>query len=552
MDNDRQIPSKGATIAGNPLRYAPNAHQESDAVFCPLSLAARAAAAALDGAVVISTATIAWATAAFLFDCAPAQCLTQPIVLAAAALAVSAYLLAFWWLRMATPGMATMRAIIVDAQTGGDPTALQCLQRYLALLLSCATLGYGFVSVFKDPYRRAYHDRVSGTILVRQRENHVHFSKPPPWRFIALAALAGALVVPLIVVIGGGISADPGKNMSLLADEPEAMLSDEAFEARCMISEPQHTHSDQDLGREFAKARDTISESQGLRSALEVARASLDKLLKETPCEPQIYREYARYYTRLAQLDTDSVQTLEQAQRTIDRAIALSPSYAEAFVLKGFIEYLFGRNTQATHMLDVAQTIGTKDPWLHINRALIERAAGNLSGAAIQYRKVIDNPTPDRNAILAAMDGIAEYFVSAGDYDNANDVFAKRIEFEPDSALGHFKYARFLLCARDDTALSIDHAKKAEKLAKTATQFDPGTLLAANYARRWATYAQKGGLAAQRMAPKNLALAHTVGEGSPLEMIAAICPSGPAFNQVQAAAALPPPPPDSSTRTTNR
>jgi uncharacterized RDD family membrane protein YckC/tetratricopeptide (TPR) repeat protein len=506
-------------------------HHQTNATFTPLPPSARFGAALLDGVLLFSTATIVVAVTAFLLSCDPARCLANPIAIAGAFGAVSLYFVAFWTTRMATPGMSAMRAIILDARTGADPGVVQYLKRYLGLLLSCAALGLGFVSIFKSPLRQAFHDKFSGTLVVRQREIRNAAYRPLQWRFYALCAVVAAIVIPLFI-IAEGVTSRVKDTVTALANAPVAFLPDDVFETLCLHDEPAPSPELQEPGRELIKARKAISDAQGRRSLLEIARATLNAQLEETPCDPRIYREYARYFSRISQIDVDGAPALKQAMTAIDRAIALSPSYADAYVLKGFIEHMSGDNTRASEMLETAQRLGTTDPWLHINRALIARSSGNLSAAAIEYRKVIDHPTTDRNAILAAIDGIADYFVYSGDLEGAKDVFAKRIDFEPESALGHFKYARFLLCYLDDTERSLLHAQKASDFGLNTPHLSASDLLAANYARRWAKYVNKGGIAAQRMAPKNLALAESVGEGKPIDMIAALCPSGPAFDQV--------------------
>ena len=509
-------------------------HHQTNATFVPLPPSARLGAAFLDAVVVLSGATIVVAVTAFVLRCDPARCFANPIAIAAAFLAISLYLVVFWATRMATPGMSAMRAIILDARTGADPGLVQYLKRYLGLLVSCALLGLGFVSIFRDPLRRAFHDKVSGTIVVRQRESFTAALRPTQWRFYILCALVAAVVIPLFM-IAEGVTSRVKETVTSLANAPEAFLPDDVFESRCIHTDPVPLPELQDPGRDLIKARKAITEAQGRRSLLEIARAALNDQIQETPCDPRLYREYARYYSRISQIDVDGAPALRRAMTAIDRAIALAPSYADAYVLKGFIEHMSGNNARAAEMLDTAQRLGTSDPWLHINRALVARSSGNMTGAAIEYRKVIDNPPTDRNAILAAIDGIADYFVYTGDLEGAKDVFNKRIDFEPESALGHFKYGKFLWCLLDDPDRSLLHAQKASDIGMNTPHLSAADLLAATYARRWARYVNKGGIAAQRMAPKNLALAESVGKGTPLDMIAALCPSGPAFDQVAAA-----------------
>ncbi len=65
-----------------------------------------------------------------------------------------------------TLGMRTWHIRVVKAD--GSPLDLRsALLRYLAALLSWLPLGLGFLWVLVDPQRLAWHDRLSGTRLIR-------------------------------------------------------------------------------------------------------------------------------------------------------------------------------------------------------------------------------------------------------------------------------------------------------------------------------------------------------------------------------------------------
>ena len=83
-------------------------------------------------------------------------------------LAIGYGFFAFFWLRDGqTVGMLAWRIKLVDSR-GGKPVGWeQTLLRYLAALLSWAALGLGFWWVLFDPERKAWHDRLSGTELIK-------------------------------------------------------------------------------------------------------------------------------------------------------------------------------------------------------------------------------------------------------------------------------------------------------------------------------------------------------------------------------------------------
>ncbi|MCV4632959.1 RDD family protein, partial [Escherichia coli] len=65
-------------------------------------------------------------------------------------------------------GMWLVSVRVVDARTGLIPTFGQASRRALALLLSLATFGLGFLYSLVNTEGRALHDLLSGTIVVRE------------------------------------------------------------------------------------------------------------------------------------------------------------------------------------------------------------------------------------------------------------------------------------------------------------------------------------------------------------------------------------------------
>ena len=70
----------------------------------------------------------------------------------------------FWVYAGQTLGMQTWRLRITNAQ-GGDISVRQAVTRFLASLLSWLPAGLGYLWMLRDPQRRAWHDRLSGTLI---------------------------------------------------------------------------------------------------------------------------------------------------------------------------------------------------------------------------------------------------------------------------------------------------------------------------------------------------------------------------------------------------
>lgn len=74
---------------------------------------------------------------------------------------------AFWIYRKATPGKMVIHAKIVDARTGNAPSKQQLIVRYLGYYVSIFTLFIGFVWVAFDARKQGLHDKLAGTVVVR-------------------------------------------------------------------------------------------------------------------------------------------------------------------------------------------------------------------------------------------------------------------------------------------------------------------------------------------------------------------------------------------------
>ena len=82
----------------------------------------------------------------------------------------AAGVLAFWIAKQATPGKIAIRARIVDAETGANPTTGQYIGRYLAYYLSMIPLFLGFIWVAFDRRKQGWHDKLAGTVVVRAKQ----------------------------------------------------------------------------------------------------------------------------------------------------------------------------------------------------------------------------------------------------------------------------------------------------------------------------------------------------------------------------------------------
>ena len=73
----------------------------------------------------------------------------------------------FWQKKQATLGKMAIRARIVDARTGLAPSTRQDVIRYFGYVLSVLPLGVGYLWVAFDRRKQGFHDKLAGTLVVR-------------------------------------------------------------------------------------------------------------------------------------------------------------------------------------------------------------------------------------------------------------------------------------------------------------------------------------------------------------------------------------------------
>ncbi|MDF2182512.1 RDD family protein [Neptuniibacter sp. CAU 1671] len=99
----------------------------------------------------------------------PAQLKFDPVDL------LSHYLLPFlitvgFWLRfLATPGKLLTGLKIVDANTGSRMHLRQAVIRYISYPLAMLPLGLGIFWILRDRKKQGWHDKLAGTVVIRER-----------------------------------------------------------------------------------------------------------------------------------------------------------------------------------------------------------------------------------------------------------------------------------------------------------------------------------------------------------------------------------------------
>jgi uncharacterized RDD family membrane protein YckC len=76
----------------------------------------------------------------------------------------------FWIYKSATPGKMALRLKIVDSRTGQAASTGQLIGRYFGYYISTIPLLLGFVWVGIDKRKQGFHDKLSGTVVIRNTE----------------------------------------------------------------------------------------------------------------------------------------------------------------------------------------------------------------------------------------------------------------------------------------------------------------------------------------------------------------------------------------------
>lgn len=80
----------------------------------------------------------------------------------------AAVVIVFWIYKSATPGKMMLGLKIADAKTGGTASTGQLIGRYFAYYVSIIPLFLGFIWVGIDKRKQGWHDKLAGTIVVRE------------------------------------------------------------------------------------------------------------------------------------------------------------------------------------------------------------------------------------------------------------------------------------------------------------------------------------------------------------------------------------------------
>ena len=75
----------------------------------------------------------------------------------------------FWLYLRATPGKLAVSARVVDATSGDTISPKQAVIRYVGYYVSSIVLCLGFLWILFDPRKQGWHDKMAGTVVIREK-----------------------------------------------------------------------------------------------------------------------------------------------------------------------------------------------------------------------------------------------------------------------------------------------------------------------------------------------------------------------------------------------
>lgn len=248
-----------------------------------------------------------------------------------------------------------------------------------------------------------------------------------------------------------------------------------------------YEQKNQDLYNKFNTARDLVNSWRGQSDKLVTADILLREVLEDDANYAPVYREYGRLYMMIGYINSNKFTegSLDLSERSILKAIEIEPKYADAYVLLGHLYVQMKKYKEAQSALEIAESIGTKTPWLDLNWANLLIEQDQYSKALQKYINVLAGKSSDRKAYLSALSGLTKVYEVSGDYENAKSYFIKQIEYEPESAWILGNYASFLLFSYGDIDGAIENSKKALQVMN----YDMGKfILACALYTKWAVF----------------------------------------------------------------
>lgn len=150
------------------------------------------------------------------------------------------------------------------------------------------------------------------------------------------------------------------------------------------------------------------------REKLEKAGYMIDSMIASEPKFLPIYIEKARLTIMSGYTNDNYMAANREALKIIQDVQDKDPSYPKPYILAGHVYTNLGDYTNAERSLEAAKEIGTDDPWLYHNWAILLGIKGQSSEAVEYAEKALKLSGDNSKALLAAIDAINKYSRQSG------------------------------------------------------------------------------------------------------------------------------------------
>jgi tetratricopeptide (TPR) repeat protein len=178
-----------------------------------------------------------------------------------------------------------------------------------------------------------------------------------------------------------------------------------------------------ELSAEVNRAKVILDQYHGDGQKLIDAATVLNNVIKINPNFAPTYVEVARLILKDGHLVGRKYVdgTLNKAEEALKKAKKIDPSYADIYIVLGYVYFLKDNYTEALETLDQATKLKSTSPWLHSNYGDVYQRMGQLDKADSEYQLIINmgpgNTDEQRNAYIDSLYEQQKIAVKKGDKD---------------------------------------------------------------------------------------------------------------------------------------
>lgn len=173
------------------------------------------------------------------------------------------------------------------------------------------------------------------------------------------------------------------------------------------ITDPSKLKTEEQI--EYKKIVTTLEDIKWEHEALQELGIRIDGFIKSEQNFLPIYIEKVRFYLIYGYYVNQYKEYNIKALNIIHDLIRKEPDYPKAYVLGGHIYSNLGDINNAVRYLKKAESLGTDDPWLYLNFAVVYEKSSQYNKALSSALQGLIYSTDNSDTLLAAIDLISKY-----------------------------------------------------------------------------------------------------------------------------------------------